>query len=172
MRTKAFTGKAFALLLTALMLVCMMTAAAFAAGPAVSIQKTGAATVTQGETIYVEVLAQASDSTPYRLMIVPADSDIQVVSGNNGTFSGTSQIRQVFGVMATKGASEGTHDIYVRAVNVNDESNSYSSEKYSIQVNKAQSSSGPMDGFAVDFSFAVEDADSLKAGETQTIKVF
>jgi|GEM_PF-1040632 len=172
MKTKAFTGKAFAIVLAVLMLICMMPAAAFAAGPTVSIQKTGAATVTQGETIYVEVLAQASDSTPYRLMIVPADSDIQVVSGNNGTFSGTSQIRQVFGVMATKGASEGTHDIYVRAVNVNDESNSYSSEKYSIQVNKAQSSSGPMDGFAVDFSFAVEDADSLKAGETQTIKVF
>ena len=86
MRSESIKVKAFALLLAALMLVCTMPAAVFAEGMTVSLQKTGAASLRQGDSIYFEVTAQASNNTPYRLMVVPADNDLQVVSGNNAQF--------------------------------------------------------------------------------------
>ena len=167
------TSKIFAIVLSVLMILCMIPMSVFADGEMkVSLSKSSPSSVIQGDSFYVEVSATANAETPYKVIIVPADKDIQVLTGESGIITSTAKQKVNFKLMATKGAALGFHDVYVKAVKPDEETTVYGQYKFSVQAAQDMKGYSSMSDFSASLNYDVDGNDYLTAGTTNSLKLF
>ena len=167
------TSKIFAIALSVLMIISLLPLSAFADDAMkVSLTKSSPSSVVQGDSFYVEVTATANAELPYKVILVPADKDIQVLTGESGTITSTEKQKVNFKLMATKGASLGFHDVYVKAVKPGEETTVYGQYKFSVQAAQDMKGYSSMSNFSASISIDADGNQFLTAGQTNNLKVF
>jgi uncharacterized membrane protein len=159
------------IVLAAVLMVGLVPAQAFAADQRVTITREGGYNITQNGTAYMDVTANATESTPYALSI-NTDSDIEVVTGGAGTISAPGKTTVTFQLRALKGAREGDHQITVYATDPVDRNRIYGQRGFVITVEKDINSFSSMEGVAADVSYTVDGGDTLTAGKTNELKLY
>ena len=109
--------KRIGLLLTAALLAFgLLPAAAFGAD-AISLSHTAGFDAIQGDGVYIEVESKVlSGTSDYSLTLTSSDSDITVISGSTGVFSGGTDQTATFTVKVDRKASVGEHTLTVQAI--------------------------------------------------------
>ena len=159
------------IVLAAVLMVGLVPAQAFAADQRVTITREGGYNITQNGTAYMDVTANATESTPYALS-VNTDSDIEVVTGGAGTISSAGKTTVTFQLRALKGAREGDHQITVYATDPVDKNRIYGQRSFVITVERDINGFSSMEGVAADVSYTVDGGDTLTAGKTNELKLY
>jgi uncharacterized repeat protein (TIGR01451 family) len=159
------------MLSAALVAVALMPAAAFAAD-SISISHTAGFDAVQGDGIYIEVEARVlSGTSDYSLTLTSSDSDITVVSGSTGIFTGGTNQTGTFAVKVDKRASVGAHTLKVRAIADDGSATVINEQNITLDVSRNMDSYSSLGGAAFDVTYSVSGGNTLAAGQTQILKL-
>lgn len=159
------------MLSAALVAAVLMPAAAFAAD-SISISHAAGFNAVQGDGIYIEVEARVlSGTSDYSLTLTSSDSDITVVSGSTGIFTGGTNQTGTFAVKVDKKASVGAHTLKVRAVADDGIGTIIREQNITLDVTRNMDSFSSLGGAAFDVDYSISGGSSLIAGQTQTLQL-
>ncbi|MBR4143412.1 MAG: hypothetical protein IKR10_07825 [Firmicutes bacterium] len=160
--------KIFAILMLAVLLAGMVPDFAYAAkNDPVQLNTPGILFVMQGASAYLDVEAKAAADVNYKLVLECADKSISITNGKSGTMSGDGKFTMSLSV--NRHAEVGNYNLIVKAIDPNNPNVVLSSRNVGLTVSENKNSFSSLSGPAMEVSYALQENDSLIAGQLNVI---
>ncbi len=160
--------KIFAILMLAVLLAGMVPDFAYAAkNDSVQLNTPGILFVMQGASAYLDVEAKAAADVNYKLVLECADKSISITNGKSGTMSGDGKFTMSLSV--NRHAEVGNYNLIVKAIDPNNPNVVLSSRNVGLTVSENKNSFSSLSGPAMEVSYALQENDSLTAGQLNVI---
>lgn len=156
------------MVLTAALLICTIPMQIFAAG---SVKLTVSSTlfIMQGDTSHVDVTAEGSEGTNYKLILSCPDAGFEISGGTSGILTGKQD--HSFSFTVSRKAEPGYHNMVLKAVDAADPNNILAQRTVSVDVTQNRDSFSSAGGPAIEVGYKVQGSESLVGGQVNYLNL-
>ena len=155
--------------LLAVLLVGLTPAAAFGAEDSITLTAGSTIFVMRGNASHIDVEVDAPEETSYKLLLSCDDRTVSLGSAASGVLTGNAQ--QSFAFTPGRSTETGYKTFTVRAVDASDASILLAERHVYVDVVDNIDSYSSLGHASINVSYAITGSDSLKAGETNFVKL-